>query len=163
MARDDEAGAERLVGMRLSDEDYRALGEFRHAMRAFLAFSAEGSRAQGVTSQQHQALLAIRSHQGEEALAIGELADSLLIKNHSAIGLVSRLVERGLVTRMESGRDRRRVLVNLTPAGAEALEIISIRNLGQLSRTSEILGGILETTRKLAASGAWSRQPAGCE
>ena len=149
--------------MRLSDEDYRALGEFRHAMRVFLAFNAEGARAQGVTSQQHQALLAIRSHQGEEALAIGELADSLLIKNHSAIGLVSRLVERGLVTRMESGRDRRRVLVNLTPAGAEALEIISIRNLGQLSRTSEILGGILETTRKLAASGAWSQQPAGCE
>ena len=39
-------------------------------------------------------------------MSIGELADSLLIKNHSAVGLVARLVERGLVRRHAAGLSR---------------------------------------------------------
>jgi DNA-binding MarR family transcriptional regulator len=138
----------------MSEGDYKALGDFRRAMRTFLAFSAEGARDHGLTSQQHQALLAVRTHTGPEAMTIGELADCLLIKNHSAIGLVARLVERGLVDRTTSQNDRRRVLVGLTPAGAEVLEIISVRNLAQLNRAAEILAGILKTTRKMKADGA---------
>jgi DNA-binding MarR family transcriptional regulator len=138
----------------MSEGDYKALGDFRRAMRTFLAFSAEGAREHGLTSQQHQALLAVRTHTGPEAMTIGELADCLLIKNHSAIGLVARLVERGLADRTTSQNDRRRVLVELTPAGAEVLEIISVRNLAQLNRAAEILAGILKTTRKMKADGA---------
>jgi len=137
--------------VRLGDEDYRALGAFRQAMREFLAFSASGARAYGLTSQQHQALLAVRSHLGPQAISIGELAASLLVKNHSAVGLVGRLVERGLLARAQSSQDLRRVLLQLTPAGAEALEAISVRNLGQLDRTSEILAEVLATARRIRA------------
>lgn len=133
----------------LGSADYRALGEFRRAMRQFLAFSEEGARAHGLTSQQHQALLAIRSHVGEEPITIGELAECLLIKNHSAVGLVGRLVERDLVVRRSSSADRRRVLLELRPKGAEMLETISSRNLAQLSRTAEILAELLDTVRRL--------------
>lgn len=142
---------------RLADAEYVALGEFRRAMRQFLQFSEEGARTQGITSQQHQALLAIRGHVGSEAMSIGDLAESLLIKNHSAVELVARMAERDLVERVTSLEDRRRVLLRLLPRGAEVLETISLRNLRQLSQTAEILGEILATVRRLDQSGAWSK------
>jgi DNA-binding MarR family transcriptional regulator len=138
----------------LSDDDYRALGDFRASMRQFLDFSAEGAEAQGLTSQQHQALLCVRAHRGEKPIAIGELAESLLIKNHSAVGLVARLVERGFVSRAPSALDRRRVLVLLTPAGAEVLETISRRNLTQLERSAASLRRLLRALKGLKAAGA---------
>jgi DNA-binding MarR family transcriptional regulator len=134
---------------RLTDAEYVALGEFRESIRQFLQFSDGGARAQGMTSQQHQALLAIRSHDGGEAITIGELARSLLIKNHSAVELIARMAERDLVERMTSDADRRRVLLGLRPAGARALETISQRNLRQLSQTAVILEDLLTTVRRL--------------
>lgn len=135
----------------LRDEDYRALGEFRAAMRRFLAFSEAGARAHGLTAQQHQALLAIRSHDGSSAVSVGDLARTLLIRNHSAVGLVERLVERGLVSRRPDAGDRRKVLVELLPPGLEALDAISRRNLEQLGQAADILAGIVETARRQLA------------
>lgn len=116
----------------LSAQDYKALGAFRSALRRFLAFSEAGAKALGLTPQQHQALLAVRAHTGQSPISVGELADSLLVKNHSALGLVYRLVERGLITRSVASHDRRRAALKLTEAGAIALETISRNNLGKL-------------------------------
>lgn len=118
-------------------------------MRDFLAFSEESAREQGVTSQQHQALLAIKAHVGPEPMSIGELADSLLIKNHSAVGLVARLVERGLVRRRASEADRRRVLLTLEPRGEDVLARISGNNIGKLAVAAKSLRRVLATLRKL--------------
>lgn len=134
---------------KITADDYQALGQFRRAMREFLAFSEDGARAHGITSQQHQALLAIRAHPGGEPISIGELADCLMIKNNSAIGLVARLAERNLVSRHTSEDDRRRIDLELRPLGAEILEAISVRNLRQLNETAEILAGILGTVRRM--------------
>lgn len=135
----------------LSDADYKALAAFRRAMREFLAFSQESALEHSLTAQQHQALLAIRVHSGAQPMTIGELADSLMIKSHSAVGLVSRLEERDLVIRKASQEDRRRALLELRPRGAEILEAISQRNMRKIGRTSEILGAILRATRDLSA------------
>lgn len=134
----------------LSARDYRALGEFRQAIRQFLAFSEEGAKAHGLTSQQHQALLAIKAHPGDDPISIGALARSLLIKNHSAVELVARLVERDLVARRESDADRRRIVLTLRPRGADILEAISRRNLERLNDGADILAGIIETARRAA-------------
>jgi len=139
---------------RLTDLEYAALGEFRRSMRHFLRFSEVGALDLGITSQQHQALLAIRSHFGPEAMTIGELADCLLIKNHSAVELVTRMAERDLIERLTSDEDRRRVLLRMRPHGAEILEVISRRNLGQLSETAEILAKILKTVKRMDRRGA---------
>lgn len=133
----------------LDTADYQSLGEFRRAIRDFLAFSEESAREQGVTAQQHQALLAIRAHVGPEPMSIGELADSLLIKNHSAVGLVARLVERGLVQRQASETDRRRVLLTLEPRGEDALTRISHNNLRKLTVTARSLRRVLSMLRKM--------------
>lgn len=133
----------------LDATDYQSLGEFRRAIRDFLAFSEESAREQGVTAQQHQALLAIRAHVGPEPMSIGELADSLLIKNHSAVGMVARLVERGLVQRRPSESDRRRVLLTLEPRGEETLQRISHNNLRKLTVTARSLRRVLSMLRKM--------------
>lgn len=134
----------------LTQDDYRALGEFRQAIRQFLAFSEQGARDHGLTTQQHQALLAIRAHPGPGPISIGDLAQSLMVKNHSAVELVARLVERGLVSRRDSDADRRRVVLELRPRGAEILEAISRRNLGRLNQGADILADIIEAARRAA-------------
>lgn len=144
---------------RLTAADYQALGAFRYALRKFLAFSEAGARELDLTAQQHQALLAIRAHKGEEPITIGQLADCLLIKNHSAVGLVARLVERGLVVRDNSVEDRRRVILRLTSLAEAKIETISRNNLGELNRASDIFRELLGTLRKLDAEGVWTDAP----
>ena len=134
---------------KLTTPDYQALGAFRHSLRKFLAFSEAGSAALGLTPQQHQALLAVRAHSGTEAMTVGELADVLLIRNHSALGLVERLIERGLMTRAASPQDRRRVLLYLTVDGAHQLERISRSNLGQLKSTLPVFTDLLRALEQL--------------
>lgn len=149
----------RSARRRLKTEDYQALGAFRQALRQFLAFSQAGAERLGLSPPQHQALLAIRAHIGEEAMSISELARALLIRNHSAVGLVSRLVDRGLVVRATSEHDRRRVLLSLTPEAETQLEVISRNNLAELNRASGVLSGLLGALRRLDADGVWEEPP----
>ncbi|HEY0648075.1 MarR family winged helix-turn-helix transcriptional regulator [Phenylobacterium sp.] len=134
---------------RLSPEDYQALGAFRHALRRFLAFSESGAQALGLTPQQHQALLAVRAHPGPQAMSVSELASALMIRNHSALGLVERLVERGLLARGSSNEDRRRVLLTLTDTGARKLETISRNNLGELKSDLPVFTELLQALEQL--------------
>lgn len=100
--------------------DYERLAQWRHLLRRFLVFSeAEALRA-GLTPRQHQALLAIKGFGAGAPLTAGELAQHLVIRPHSAVGLVDRLVRKGLVRRRAASADRRRVLLQLT-ARAELL------------------------------------------
>ena len=133
----------------LDPADYQSLGDFRRAIRDFLAFSEESAHEHGVTSQQHQALLAIKAHVGPESMSIGELADALLIKNHSAVGLVGRLQDRGLVVRRISAGDRRRVLLEITPEAERMLATISRSNLAELKSNAEAFRNLLESLRDI--------------
>ncbi|MDE2489020.1 MAG: MarR family transcriptional regulator [Alphaproteobacteria bacterium] len=144
----------RQAATRLSDEDYVALSAFRLALRRFLKFSEAGAHTYGLTAQQHQALLAVRAHRGEEPMSIGELADSLLIKNHSAVGLVARLQARGLVVRKPSPGDRRRVLLAITPEAQGMLDQISRGNLDELKSNAEAFEALLSSLRRIDARAA---------
>lgn len=142
-------GGDRTWTDPLGDAEYRALGEFRQALRDFLAYSEAGAEEHGLSAQQHQALLAIRSDWGPSPMSIGELADCLLIKHHSAVGLVDRMAERGLISRFVSPTDRRRVLLQLTPEGFRILSDISVRNLARLSEASRSLSAVVRNVRRL--------------
>jgi DNA-binding MarR family transcriptional regulator len=113
----------------LSDSDYRALHEFRYAIRHFTRFSEEVAREAGVEPQQHQLMLAIRA--GHD-IGVSELAERMQLKHHSVVELLDRLVERGFATRHRSEPDRRHVQACLTPEGARVAEEISSRTLAQL-------------------------------
>jgi DNA-binding MarR family transcriptional regulator len=118
---------------RVTDSDYQALAEFRHQIRRFLHFSEQAVRAAGLEPQQHQLLLALRGlpHTGE-APSIGLVAERLQIQHHSAVELIDRLVDRGLVGRSRAPSDRRQALVHLTPRGEAELEKLATCHLAEL-------------------------------
>jgi DNA-binding MarR family transcriptional regulator len=128
----------------LTREDYRALAEFRHQIRCFLRFSEEAARAAGLEPQQHQALLALKGLPAAREPTIRALAEQLQIRHHSAVELVDRLVERGLVLRERGGADRRQVLLALTAAGDELLCELSVHHLAELHTVGPNLVAALE-------------------
>ncbi|MGZ5661602.1 MAG: MarR family winged helix-turn-helix transcriptional regulator [Usitatibacter sp.] len=120
---------------RANDPDYELLAAFRKHLREFMAFSDRHSGALGLTQQQYQALLALRTHDGEP-LSIRGLASLLLIKHHSAVGMVDRLEREGLVRREPSARDRRVVAVRLTPRDEKAFERLARVHRAELRRVA---------------------------
>ena len=125
-------------------QDYETLAAFRRELRRFLAFSEEAARASGLTAQQHQAILAIKGHVGAGPMTVGELADHLFVRHHSAVELVDRLVKSGLVLRVETAHDRRRVGLALTPKAGEILAELSAIHLEELKQNRALLMQLLE-------------------
>jgi len=115
------------------------LGEFRYRIRRFLYFSEEAARQEGLEPQQHQMLLAIRVLAETSQPTIGLLAEHLLIRHHSAVGLIDRLEERGLVERVRGTTDRRQVRVRLTSAGEEKLGRLSLSHSEELRSSGPML------------------------
>lgn len=123
--------------------NYAALAEFRYSVRSFLAFSEHAAAQAGLTSQQHQALLSIKARSDGKGMAVGMLAERLLVRQHSAVELVDRLSRLGLVSRTPDSVDRRRVLVSLTPEGEERLRTLSQAHLAELRAIGPALAEIL--------------------
>jgi len=121
---------------RMADGDYAALASFRHALRVFLAFSEQAAREAGLTPQQHQALLTIRGLGKAEGMTVGELAAHLLLKHHTTVGLVDRLVSARLLVRQSDPEDRRRVLLILTDKAERTLASLSAVHLAEIRRNA---------------------------
>ncbi|MBB5033111.1 MarR family winged helix-turn-helix transcriptional regulator [Prosthecobacter vanneervenii] len=128
----------------ISKSQYESLAAFRFSLRKFLRFSEEAAGAAGLTPQQHQALLAIKGFPGRDYVTIGELAERLQIKHHSAVGLVDRLVLEKLVQRVASAEDRRCVNIRLTSRGEAVLEELSALHREQLRRIGPELSTLLQ-------------------
>ena len=128
----------------LATDDYRTLAELRYLLRCFATFSAAAARAAGLTGQQHQALLAIKGFPGRERLTIGELAERLQLRHHSAVGLVDRLAARGLLVRRLDRRDRRRVMVQLTARAQGLLAALTRVHREELRRLAPLLRALLK-------------------
>ena len=118
----------------MTDEQYRRLLEFRTGLRRFLRWSEEQAGLVGVTPGQHQLLLAVRGHVGGRGPTIGDIAHRLLLRHHSAVGLVDRAEAAGLVERGPDGDDARVVRVRLTEAGCSRLEALTAAHLQELDR-----------------------------
>lgn len=144
----------------LSSADYRSLAEFRYQLRQFLAFSEEQVRAVGLNPQQHQLLLAIRA--SAPALpSIGDLADRLILRHHSVVGLVDRLELRGLVRRTRSPEDRRQARVRITPRGERILHRLALAHRDELRRARPQLVAALQRLSRGRSTGPSSRAKAG--
>lgn len=129
----------------ISKAEYETLAAFRYALRQFLCFSEEAAGQVGLTPQQHQALLAIQGYPGRERITIGELAERLRIRHHSAVGLVNRLVSQGFLAREIDQNDRRQVFVNLAQGGCRALEKLAEVHQEELRRVGPQLIQLLNS------------------
>src|SRR5687768_13350845 len=128
----------------LSKADYEALAAFRHALRRFLDFSGEAAKTAGLTPQQHQALLAIKGFPDRDRVTVGELAEQLVQRHHSTVGLVDRLEALGLVRREADPADRRRAMVALTDRAEEVLAGLSAIHRAELRRLRPSLAALLQ-------------------
>jgi DNA-binding MarR family transcriptional regulator len=131
----------------LSDHDYALLLGFRTQLRRFDRWSRDQAAAVGLTQVQHQLLLAIRGHDGGRASGrgptIGDLADYLLVRHHSAVGLVDRVAELGLVARQTDSDDHRLVHVVLTKEGQARIRALTAIHLDELRRLGPSLEALV--------------------
>jgi DNA-binding MarR family transcriptional regulator len=124
--------------------EYEALAELRYALRQFIHFSEKAAHAAGITPQRHQALLAIKGYPGRDSVTVGQLAERLQLRHHSAVGLVDRLVAEKLVSRAHSTEDRRQVFIQLTSQGENVLAKLSSAHRAQLRRMGPGLSRLLK-------------------
>lgn len=96
----------------------------------------------GLTPQQHQALLAIRGSDVRE-VTVGYLAQRLMLKPHSATGLVDRLETLGLLERSSSSIDRRQAVLRLTDRADDLLKTLSAAHRDELTPIRPILAALL--------------------
>ncbi len=129
--------------------EYETLAEFRYALRHYLSFSKSAVEKAGITLQQYQALLFIIGYPGKDQITIRDLAERLQVQHHSAVGLVDRLEEQGLVRRNHNEVDRRQVLIGLTPRGIEALESLASLHREELRHLGPQLRAMLEQITNL--------------
>jgi len=127
----------------IDKSQYETLAAFRYALRRFLRFSEGAAEAADITAQQHQALLAIKGFPARDKITVGELAERLQLRHHSAVGLIDRLVAEKLVAREPSVEDRRQVLIQLTRRGEKVLEKLASVHREQLKRIGPEISQLL--------------------
>jgi DNA-binding MarR family transcriptional regulator len=81
-----------------------------------------------------------------QAVSVTELADLLGVSPPSVSNMVDRLVERGLLTRTPSEQDRRKVVIQVSPAALKDIAKVEAMILSSFVELVEAVGP--ETTRK---------------
>ena len=127
----------------VTDLEYQTLARIRYTFRRFLSFSENAAREAGLTPQQHQAILAVRGNPRGRS-SVGELAQQLQLKHHSAVELVERLEKLGLLERDSDPQDRRRVLLRVSERGETILARLSAVHREELRRLGPELRELLQ-------------------
>ena len=122
-----------------TDNQYERLLAFRTRLRRFDSWSRDAAAEHGLTHAQHQLLLVIRGHTGATAPTIGDVAESLFVKHHTASELVDRTQALGLLERVRDPEDMRRVRLVLTDRGREVLAGLTEVHLEELRRLARVL------------------------
>jgi DNA-binding MarR family transcriptional regulator len=135
----------------LTESDYQHLLEFRTGLRRFLRWSEQEAQRAGLTPAHHQLLLAVRGHDDPRGPTIADIASYLLLRHHSAVGLVDRAERAGLLERTADASDDRVVRLRLTRLGGERLELLATHHLEELAHlapTMRALWDALEADEK---------------
>jgi len=93
------------------------LTALRRVIRAIDLHSRRLVESHGLTGPQALLLKAV----GNEPLSAGALAERVSLSQGTVTDILNRLEQRGLVTRVRSDTDRRRVMVALSAAGRDCL------------------------------------------
>jgi DNA-binding MarR family transcriptional regulator len=128
---------------RVTRQDFRRLLEFRVALREFQRWSEDQAEAAGLTHVQHQLLVAIKGHPGNQPPAVGDLAGYLLLRPHSTVELIDRAEAAGLVERVPDGNDGRVVRVRLTKDGDRTVHRLARAHLDRLHELATVLDDLV--------------------
>lgn len=126
--------ARTMAAPRVTVREYQQLLRVRTGLRKFLRWSEQQARGAGLTGPQHQLLLAVKGHPDPRGPTVGDIADYLALKHHSAVGLIDRADQAGLVVRIDDADDHRVVRLRLTPDSERRLARLSALHLEELAR-----------------------------
>lgn len=129
---------------RISDREYARLLALRTQLRKFESWSAEQAAAHGLTASQHQLLLAVRGHSTEEGPTIGEVADYLMVRHNTAVELVDRTQDLGLLERHRDPDDHRIVHLTLTDEGAARVAALAGAHIEELARVGPMIDALTD-------------------
>jgi DNA-binding MarR family transcriptional regulator len=130
--------------------EVRSLARLRYALRKFFNESDAAAREVGLTPQQHQLLLGVAGFTGRGWATIGELAEFLQLRHHTAVGLVDRVESAGLVERRPNPENRRQIEVHLTEDGLEAVRALNVHHRRDVYSLRRML-----TVHVVERGGAW--------
>ena len=122
-------------------------------MRSFLNFSEAAAAGIGLTGPRYQALLVVRAMPASREMTVSELARQLLIKHHSAVGLIDRLVDQALLVRKPLRDDARKVELRLTAKGSRVLGRLADMHRHELAHAAPQLTALLEEIARPAGLG----------
>jgi len=141
---------------KITEKEYRALGELRYLIRRFLQEGDTTAKQAGLEPQQYLLLLAVRGLPTGQDATISALANRLSLRHHSTVELIDRMEGHGYVKRLRGREDRRQVLVSLQPRGAKLLEKVVEQRIIELRANGRDLvaaiGELLETRVKATAA-----------
>ncbi len=118
--------------MLITTEEYLRLAAFRYYVRQFLHFSDQAARSAALEPQQHQFLLALKGLPNGMRPTVTALAERMNLRHNSTVELANRLVERGFLRKRHGEADRREVLLEMTDAGENTLQQLSVMHLAEL-------------------------------
>jgi len=130
--------------MTLTQADFEHLLELRTGLRRFLRWIERKAEAAGLTPAQHQLLLAVRGHPDPAGPTIGDVADYLVLRHHSAVGLIDRAVAAGLITRNPDPTNNSAVRVRLTRTGRDKLDTLAEAHLEELAHLAPTMRTLWE-------------------
>ena len=99
----------------------RRLAEFRFQLRRFLHVSQAAAERMGLPNQQFQLLQCVGGMPEGLTPTIASVAARMMLKHNSAVELVDRTIEQGLLRRSSDDADHRRILLSVTPKGERIL------------------------------------------
>lgn len=146
--------------MGLSQTDLERLLALRTGLRRFLRWSEREAQACGLTPAQHQLLLAIAGHPEPAAPTIGDVAEYLLLRHHSVVGLVDRATAAGLVERRPDDHNHSMIRLTLTQSGLEKLDRLTAAHLQELRQLAPAMRSLWEA---LEPAEERSAAPAGAD
>jgi DNA-binding MarR family transcriptional regulator len=119
----------------LTRAQMRRLAEFRFQLRKFLHFSSLAAGGAGLRAQQYQLLQCVWGMPEELDPTIANVAARMLLKHNSAVELVDRTIDQGLLRRSPDPTDHRRILLRMTPLGEQLLASLAAWHVRELEET----------------------------
>lgn len=159
-----QAGARRPASTHTSELDVphlQKLAEFRYQLRRFLHFSQAAAEQAGLRHQQYQLLQCVGGMPDGVEPTIANVAARMLLKHNSAVELVDRTIEQGLLRRSADTEDHRRILLRVTPQGERTLASLAEFHTLELEQSGPELVHALQRALEANLRGADAQRKAG--
>jgi DNA-binding MarR family transcriptional regulator len=144
----------------LSREQIQRLAEFRFQLRRFLHFSSAAAEEAGLRTQQYQLLQCVCGMPDELDPTIANVAARMLLRHNSAVELVDRTIEQGLLRRVPDPRDHRCVWLRVTPQGERLLASLAAHHVRELDEAGPEL---IRALRRILQKHAEPTEDAGSQ